>query len=356
MRNKLLKGSALIVAILLTIILTFGGCAAHAPEPIVIRTHTDLQAAYLADAYSNIEAYAEGTEELSRPLPATIVLSEDPNEFAQVEYSESPRFKGAVTLPVTDGKAEIYNLKTNVPYYYRGIKPNGKKGEVGAIIVENALPRNLYISGVTNARDLGGYQTKNGRIKQGMLYRTAKLNKNKTDEPVPLITEKGIYTMLNTLKVKTEVDLRRTEDNEIGSLTASVLGPSVNYVNCPMSYGTDMPIASSDSIRKVFSLLAKEENYPLFFHCSIGTDRTGFLAYLMLLILEADKEDVFRDYLFSNFGNIGDGRSTANLLAFSLFLATQGGKDLYEMAENYLLDIGVTSDELRSFRRIMLER
>lgn len=359
MRSDRVKHSLRICAILLAIAILFVACNASPtalPDPMGIRIHTDRQAEYLAGKYGAVASYAKGTAELSRPLPATVVLSDKSDEFAQIEYSEDPTFANALTLVAQGGKAEIYNLKVDTTYYYRGIKANGDRGEIAAIRVENVLPRNLYIDGVTNARDLGGYLTENGKIKQGMLYRTAKLNKNKTDVPTLLITEAGIDTMLNVLKVRTEVDLRKTENNEIGSLTASVLGPTVNYVNCPMSYDADMPIANNESIRTLFSLLAKEESYPLFFHCSIGTDRTGYTAFLMLTILGADPQDIYRDYLFSNFGDIGGNRTVLNVLGFTFFLATQEGSGFIEQAENYLLNLGVTMDEIESFRRIMIEK
>ena len=73
--------------------------------------------------------------------------------------------------------------------------------------------RNLYIDGVTNVRDLGGYLV-NGKItKQGLIYRTSKLNDD--ESTTPLISEKGIDAF-NKLGVKTEIDLRKTVDNENG--------------------------------------------------------------------------------------------------------------------------------------------
>lgn len=355
MRSDLKKRSFTVAAILLLIALTFTCCAqtpAAIPDPMAIRLHTDRQAAFLADKYGAIASYADGTKELSRPLPTAIPLSAD---FTMLEYSESATFDDAITVTVTGGVAEICNLKVDVTYYYRGVKASGERGEIGAIRSENVLPRNLSIDGVTNARDLGGYLTPTGKVRQGLLYRTAKLNKNKTDVPTPLITDSGIDTMLNVLKVKTEVDLRLVDNNEIGGLTASVLGPQVTYVNCPMTYEADMPVANDESIRTIFSLLAKEESYPLFFHCSIGTDRTGFIAFLALTLLGVSTEDVYRDYLFSNFGNIGSNRSVLNVMVHSFYLAMQEGADYAEKAESYLLNLGVTAAEIASFRAIMIE-
>ena len=76
----------------------------------------------------------------------------------------------------------------------------------------------------------------------------------------------------------------------------------------------------------------------------------------MLTILGAKQEDIYRDYLFSNFGDIGGNRTTMNVLGFSLFIATQEGADLKEKAENYLINLGVTIEEINSFRRIMIEK
>ncbi|MBQ7713070.1 MAG: tyrosine-protein phosphatase [Clostridia bacterium] len=354
-----MKYSMRIVAILLLIALLAAGCAETAilaPDPLAIRLHTERQAEYLADKFGAVASYADGTKELSRPLPALIKLSDDPNEYLQVEYSESVTFDDPFVLPVTAGTAEIYNLKVGVTYYYRGIKASGERGEIGAIRADAALPRNLFIDGVTNARDLGGYETPNGKVRQGLLYRTAKLNKNKTEAPTPLITEGGIDTMLNVLKVKTEIDLRLVEDNEIGGLTASVLGPTVTYLNCPMTYGANMPFANDDSIRKIFRTLSQKESYPLFFHCSIGTDRTGFIAFLALTLLGVSAEEIYRDYLFSNFGKIGRNRSVLNVMVHSLFLSQQEGEDYAEKAENYLLNLGVTEAEIEAFRDIMIEK
>jgi protein tyrosine/serine phosphatase len=51
-------------------------------------------------------------------------------------------------------------------------------------------------------------------------------------------------------------------------------------------------------------VLADESNYPIFFHCAIGTDRTGTLAYLINGLLGVPEEDLYYDYCFSNFGAI----------------------------------------------------
>lgn len=359
MRNKkrlTLWTSAILC--LLVVTLLFSSCAKVEPAFNSLgqyRIHTEAQANYLDGPTSKINNYAKGKKELSKPLPVVLVLSEEDGQLEKAELSESPTFENSFYAKIEKGKAEVYNLKIGTTYYYRTISTSGEKGAICSFETEEVCPRNLMIDGVTNARDLGGYQTAKGKIKQGLLFRTAKLNKNKTDAPTLLITQQGIDTMVNTLKVKTEVDLRETANNEIGSLTASVLGASVNYQNCPMTAESDMLTANDASLRKLFSLLADESNYPLFFHCSIGTDRTGYSAFLMLTLLGVSEEEVYRDYLFSNFGNIGSKRTMTNVSGFALFLALQEGTTQQERAENFLLGIGVTKEQISSFRRIMIE-
>lgn len=345
------------ILILLTLVTLFTSCArgeVSLKPAAVYPVHTQLQKAYLLDDAANILLYADGTKEKSHPLPVTLDLSGTTEEYTEIEYCESADFHDSFYAKIQDGYARIYNLKTGAVYYYRGVSKKGK-GTTLAFQTEEALPRNLMIEGVTNARDLGGYQTPTGKIKQGMLYRTARLNQNKADAPSPIITENGITTMLENLHIKTEIDLRRTSDNEIGSLTASVLGETVNYQNCPMVSTSDMLTANSDSIRKVFSLLAEEKNYPLFYHCSIGTDRTGYISFLILSLLGVARDDVYRDYLFSDFASIGSERTILNVAGFSFFLSLKPGNTPAEQAENFLLEIGVTKEEIQSVRRILIE-
>ncbi len=346
----------LIVSVILTVILLFSACQKPVLPSDTYSLHTELQASYLADDKAHIDRYASGQEELSRPRPVTLDFSEISDNLEEIELSKDPDFDASFTCSLQDKKAEIYNLEIGVTYYYRVKKSDGAYGETAAFRTEDAAPRNLYVSGVTNVRDLGGYTLSNGRIRQGLLYRGGRLNKNKAETPTPSITEKGIRTMKETMGIKTEIDLRRADNNEIGALTASVLGEDVTYLNLPMTYDTSEILSANEgSIRALFACLAKEENYPIYFHCSIGTDRTGFSAVLMLSLLGAELDDIEHDYLFSNFGNIGGSRSVIDFGGFILYLSLFKGESLREKTEAYLLSIGVTAEEIASFRAIMIE-
>lgn len=356
-KSKLLFQKGFFILVLIAAVIV-GAChplPQNAEHPSALSFHTQEQLSYLNGPFENIGDNADGEKELSRPLPIRLDLSHLSDGFVSVDFSEKSDFCDSFNVKIVDNTAEIFNVKADTIYYYRPKRQDGTTGEVSSFRTENRLPRNLFIDGITNARDLGGYLTENGRIKQGMIYRTAKPNKNKTETPTPLITENGIKTMIDVLKIKTEIDLRKISNNEIGALTESVLGQNVSYVNCPMVSDENMLNGNNDSLKKLFSVLADENNYPLFYHCSIGTDRTGYVSFLLLSLLGAAEEDIYRDYLFSNFGLIGSSRGAERLLPFTLYLNLQKGTTRSEKAKNILVNIGVTEQQIENIKRILIE-
>ena len=329
-----------------------------------VDAHTDLQLQFLNEKYYwRISPYADGTKELSRPDPIHISWSTVlPTTGYTVRFSEYEDMRDPLVYPIDkDGKADVYNLKVGSNYYCAIYTPLGTPlltTEKKTLTTENRPPRNMYVDGVTNVRDLGGWSIGNGkRVKQGLIYRCGRLNENKTETPVAKITEKGIETMQTQMKIKSEMDLRKTSNNEIGGLTASLLGDDVNYFSCPMGYDYNMLTTNTDVVRRIFSdILSKEENYPLIFHCSIGTDRTGMIAFLINGLLGVDINDLYRDYLFSNFGDIGGDRDIVGItFNYVATIQTTKGKTLSEKIENYLLSIGVQQSEINSIRTILSE-
>ena len=194
-----------------------------------------------------------------------------------------------VSYQTNTNSFDFYNTKLGQDYTIKvtSLDTSIQPSEIVSFLSDARGPRNLYVEGVENVRDLAGF----GHMKQGMIYRSGRFNEDKQDVVVT-IGESGIYELNNHLKIKTEIDLRRTSTNEVGGLTdTSVLGEHVKYVQLPMYYGGNNILtfkgkASKDDyfydnpkeIANFFELLADENNYPIDFHCSIGKDRTGCLA------------------------------------------------------------------------------
>lgn len=320
--------------------------------------HTDVQRAFLSDKLENVNLYARGMEELSRPLKPTFSWDGD-NKPYTVYLSENNDYSDSFTYNISENKISFTNLKINTTYYYKVVSDNNLVKE-DSFLTSKQIIRNMYVSGVTNVRDLGGYVTSEGTLKQGLIFRTGRLNHNGVETPSNMITEKGINTMLNEMKVKSEIDLRIVDNNEVGGLKEGVgpLGETVKYYQCPMNYDLGMDNEeNTPSLRKVFSILGDKNNYPTFFHCSIGTDRTGYIAWLINACLGVEEEYLWRDYLFSNFGNIGGSRSMGNIKdGYVKRIKETRGDTLKEKATNFLLDKGVKQEEIDVLREMMLSK
>lgn len=217
--------------------------------------------------------------------------------------------------------------------------------------------RLINIDGVQNGRDLGNKKTVDGtkRIKQGLVYRTAYLNP---------ATEQGKIQATLGYGIKTDLDLR-----EPGP-TSSPLGSSVNYVNNGVgSYGSPYYVSSSSGInaedykpamRENLKLFTNLNNYPIVFHCAVGRDRTGTLAVMLELLCGVDIEQVKQDYIVYVFTSICNSNAVSVMApsfeALLNYLKTYGGNsDYYLGAEQYCLDIGLTSSDINAIRNNLLE-
>ena len=162
------------------------------------------------------------------------------------------------------------------------------------------------------------------------------------------ITEYGKNVMLGQLGIKSEIDLRKTEGNEVGGITSSPLGDTVTYYSCPMEWDGDMLYDNKEQVLRVFSILADENNYPVIYHCNIGTDRTGMISFLVNALLGVPEDDLIRDYMFSNNANIGGTRKASQMKNSGYYkaVAAAQGSSLSEKTYNYLIDLGVPSDQL----------
>ncbi len=331
----------------------------------VINTHTPLQSSYLADTYDSIGKYAEGTSELSRPQTFTLSWTFDIStgqdvDYYSLSYTTNPDLNGFITHHLEDPSYTFTNLFIGTEYFYfvtANIGDVAYSSEIKSFETIDKGPRNVYVSGVTNARDLGGYTTSSGkRVKQGLVYRMGQLNERYVLNITPLISLNGRKTLLDDFKVKSEIDLREIYNNESGALYDSILGKEVNYFPYHMGWDVvNIPKNETEMMRNVFKVFTDIENYPIVFHCAIGTDRTGVVAFYLSALLGLEPEDIYRDYLFSNFGNIGGSRGLDNINSHFNYINAFAGTTLQEKAFAYFNSLGFTNDELNTICEIMLE-
>ena len=255
----------------------------------------------------------------------------------------------------------IEHLYTGVDYYWYVDAVCTKytvRSEVFTFSTEYT-PRTVSIDGVSNSRDIGGYITVDGkRIRQGLIYRSAKLDD---------ITEQGRYTLLYELGVKTDLDLRGDRNDYYKNATHPVTELNHIVVACPWySTGSNhiwMDDYNKAEFAKAIKVFADPDNYPILFHCSLGRDRTGTLAMVLEGLLGLDENTLMMEYELSVFSYWGTNGSTKynnglrnDIHNTYLYISNNYEGDTFsEKVEDFLLEIGVTAEEIASIKSIMLE-
>ncbi len=156
--------------------------------------------------------------------------------------------------------------------------------------------RHINLKYVSNMRDIGGYETKDGRVtKFNRIYRSSLIKNLTLDE----------FNSLRKNKLCLNIDLRSRDDNE---LKPNYLKDKVNFVNIyipdelpkdeksiPASY---MDILENKSIKKIFELIRDNKDL-IIINCSMGKDRTGVIMMLLLLLCGVNNKDIIADYTLS---------------------------------------------------------
>lgn len=264
------------------------------------------------------------------------------------EYSKEVFFQ---ELSPEKRSVSVENLRPDTVYEYN-IKVNFSDGRVieknGEFKTEPS-PCFLFVDGIRNVRDIGAIKTVDGKqIKKYMVYRGSELDG--AIEPRYHITEDGINYMTDVLKIKTEVDLRWYDEK----LMKDVLGPGTVHNYYRISSYNDFfdKTYSVEDAKKLFSDLANPDMYPIYVHCSYGADKTGTIIYILCTLLGVDEDTTYREWeasLFYYSDSFYDEMDD-----FVVRFKQLPGNTMQEKAENYLLSIGVTQQEIDSIREILL--
>ena len=286
--------------------------------------------------------------------------------------SENADFSNSYTIEIKYPQVKNSILVPGKTYYW---KVTGKSVDNilggGKIKIQDAPVRWIYVDGVNNVRDMGGWSTTSGKtVKYEMLYRGAQLNE---------ITENGLKT-LSSLNIKTEFDIR----SNVNSPSATE-GTNFNYIFLDTGFGYDKTLIDSNkeqvtnNYKKIFEILSDRSNYPIYTHCQGGADRTGTYAFLLNGLLGVSYEDLTRDFELTSFSGQKRWRSEGNGTTFSEnenmmyegnnpiawrelyqammnYGAENGCTTLQQSIEHWLINyIGVPQSHIDSFKYIMLE-
>lgn len=245
-----------------------------------------------------------------------------------------------------------------------GKSKHGTVSSVASFKTASEPPRWIKLEGrVKNIRDIGGWKTaEGGKVCTGLVYRGQGLNDNSLVEigygRNRLMVEDVAY-MTKTLGVKTDLDLR--SDRETAGMTRSPLGGGVKFIRrFSPEYGAIFASPGRETMAANFRVFCDRANYPVYFHCIAGADRTGTLAYVLSGLLGVAKEDLERDWestFYPELPGVEDPEHWRSLAHLDRGFAKYGqsGDSLQRRIELYLLDIGITPAEIATFKSIMLD-
>ena len=284
-----------------------------------------------------IEAISKAKETQNKDLTCTSVKlswEKDGSANYTVYLADNENFENAIEVKISSLSSSYLaeNLIPNTTYYWK-VKGTKTKdtSEVSTFKTVGTSVRFIKASGAYNIRDLGGWKAGEKTIRYGKLFRGSLLNNlnNWAD-----LDENGKKVFNDTLKIQTEIDLRTTGKDD-GEQKECIFNPSKKYIQAqlgqynrildPESFAqangmnSYHDLATSDynkaisndgisvkSLREIFETLSDEKNYPVYFHCNAGADRTGTLAYLIEGLLGVTYEDTVRDFELTSFSKFGE--------------------------------------------------
>lgn len=307
--------------------------------------------------------------------------------------------------PEQEGNIDIYSSSDDVSIEnFTPIKTTAISDQVTEISISNPDARKFFIlkansvySGIVsnrviemgkvkNFRDLGGYFNKNNnQLKWGKVFRSGDLSS------ATLYDQERI----RRLDIKTIIDFRSEKSK---SKYPILIHPSINKISLPVvlmdleimieqideenmsrssaiSYVQNSYVGIVENNKKefkeMFNIMIDENNYPVLLVGSLGKDRVGIAAFLILYALDVSDATIIEDYMLSgkliNISSIFESPHTMSeqiqeavtaLLSVNssyLFYAIDHIKSKYGSIDRYLeKELNLTQEKRKKLRAILI--
>ena len=213
------------------------------------------------------------------------------------------------------------------------------------------------LTGVKNARDIGGIRTESGAVVQPLrLLRTARLNQP-TDADRAWLASIGLRTVVD---LRQPFEIKAWPDS-LGDLPVERVNVAPSLDNEGAGTFFELYLAWLDDSGQAFAdavhALARPGALPALVHCTAGKDRTGVLVALVLDVLGVGEKAIVADYLISNERLTTDPGDITFLHPISEDLISGSlahVRERFGSAEGYLLAHGVSGEEIAALREGLL--
>ena len=347
-----------------------------APNPNVEKFVSEVTYPDHDYSYSKVLDYDGG---YNGNLNGAAVKSDIPSEYTlrwtaddaagKLRLELSERETGwSMTQDILQGSSyvAVSNLTPNVHYTYKVFAiDSGKVMTEGEFSTYGHIRQVFYKSRIRNGRDLGGWKTYDGKmVRYHKIYRTGR-PEGFTNTGKKLFIAEGI---------KAQLDLRNTSD-----VCETPVLPDLDFCAPIIQTGGDSMLKAENGEKTracmQFIIDCIKADKPVFFHCSLGRDRTGTLGLIVLGVLDVIEGDISKEYEVTYFSPVGwsianDGHENlANPLIFKNLRTTWAyqpaaeyiwnnfvdeGESFSKGVEDYLISIGITKEDIDAFRELML--
>ena len=254
------------------------------------------------------------------------------------------------------------NLVPNDEYTYSVTFADGTEITKGSFKTKGHLHQVFFPNSCRNGRDLGGWETTDGKmVKYRMVYRGGRMQA----ETVSPISGKNEILAEG---IGAQLDLRGESD-----VLSKPVFDGLEFCAPIIESGGSTMLEQDGGIKTKqcfeFVVNSLRNNKPVYFHCSLGRDRTGTLAIVLLGVLGVREGDISKEYELTYFAPKGysialsedyttfqNNRTKWVYQPTAKFFWDKAGSNgtFAKGVENYLLEIGVSQKDIDDFRSMML--
>ncbi len=233
--------------------------------------------------------------------------------------------------------------------------------------------RRLPLTGASNVRDIGGYPTCDGAMTAYHCFLRSNTLAYLSEEDENFLYDYGVRTVID---LRAEREIQRESDKfiqredvdylQVGLLSGNMADP--HYMSTFEHRITPHEVYhyvvdNKEAMAQVMRALVHAAPGCVLFHCAVGKDRTGIVAMLLMRLAGCDIQDCLDNYVVSeihlrrdeSFVDIYE-RSTQEERPFLespvefLQDIMDYLQDTYASVDNYLLDIGLSADEVEGLK------
>ena len=230
-----------------------------------------------------------GNVECSKPLAYDTGVNAVLNVYL---YDENSSTRGEQVAYTKSSSGAISNMIPGQTYYW---EKEGDSTVYGYVKAESTNKFRMIDAGtIRNVRDLGGLTasytdgdtTKSGTVKYEKLFRGERLWNNQSD--IDVITNLGVDKEYALVESNSDTWLNDTKLSDV---------EPQDIIHYNFDYGTANYAVARQTITSIMQDVVAGKD--IYFHCRIGSDRTGTVAYLLDGLLGVPDEERYEEYELS---------------------------------------------------------